>query len=79
MVRSMETNVYELLREQLDQYSIGFPATESCPTDAMSLALRPEGQRPPIPSSGQELITRTAELRGTSFVPLAVLRRASQD
>ncbi len=51
----------------------------TCPTDALSLALRPEDQRPPIPASGQELITRTAELRGTSFIPLAVLRRASQE
>ncbi len=44
----------------------------TCPTEAISLALKAEGQRTDPPASGRDLMTRTAELRGTSVIPLSM-------
>jgi Na+-translocating ferredoxin:NAD+ oxidoreductase subunit B len=42
----------------------------TCPTEAISLILKPEEQRTPPPSDGRDLMVKTAELRGTSLIPV---------
>jgi ferredoxin len=44
----------------------------TCPTEALTLQLKPEAQRIAPPSSGRDLMTQTAQLRGTSVVPLSM-------
>jgi Fe-S-cluster-containing hydrogenase component 2 len=44
----------------------------TCPTGAMALHLKPEDQRREPPASGKELMQKTAELRGTSLIPLSM-------
>jgi NAD-dependent dihydropyrimidine dehydrogenase PreA subunit len=51
----------------------------ACPPEALRLDRKPEEQCRKVPRSGQELMTMTAEVRGTSLIPLAVLRKNAGD
>jgi Na+-translocating ferredoxin:NAD+ oxidoreductase subunit B len=44
----------------------------TCPTEAISLQLKPEAQCSQPPSSGKDLMVKTAKIRGTSLVPLSM-------
>ncbi|MBI5550899.1 MAG: 4Fe-4S binding protein [Desulfobacterales bacterium] len=44
----------------------------TCPTEAIALQLKSEAQRTAPPSSGRDLMTKTAEARGTSVIPLSM-------
>jgi Na+-translocating ferredoxin:NAD+ oxidoreductase subunit B len=48
----------------------------TCPTGAIEMVLKPEQERIPPPDSGRALMTRTAELRGTSVIPLSMAGKA---
>ncbi len=47
----------------------------TCPVDAIELKLKPEDLRGRPMSSGQELMMKTAEARGTSLIPLSMLEK----
>lgn len=44
----------------------------ACPDSALEMVLKPENERLKPPASGRKLMTRTAKLRGTSLIPLAM-------
>jgi ferredoxin len=44
----------------------------TCPTEALALRHKPEAQRSAPPSSGRDLMTQTAQVRGTSVIPLSM-------
>ncbi len=44
----------------------------TCPTEAIALQLKPAAQRNAPPSSGRDLMTQTAQVRGTSVIPLSM-------
>jgi len=44
----------------------------TCPSGAMEMVLKPEEERVAPPDSGRTLMARTAELRGTSLIPLSM-------
>ena len=69
----------EIMAVDLDRcIGCGLCVTE-CPSDALRLELKPEDQRrEPFPSP-QDLVTKTCEVRGTSIIPLAVLRGDSTE
>ena len=47
----------------------------TCPTEAITLELKPDVQRNDPPSSGRDLMIKTAELRGTSVIPLSMQKK----
>jgi len=48
----------------------------TCPVEAITLKLKPEETRGKPMSSGQELMMKTAEARGTSLIPLSMLEES---
>jgi Fe-S-cluster-containing hydrogenase component 2 len=44
----------------------------SCPTEALSMIVKPEGKQYLPPESGMDLMLKTAEKRGTSLIPLSM-------
>lgn len=47
----------------------------TCPVEAITLKLKPEDTRGKPMESGQELMMKTAEARGTSVIPLSMLEK----
>jgi Na+-translocating ferredoxin:NAD+ oxidoreductase subunit B len=47
----------------------------TCPTEAISMQLKSEAEYIKPPSSGRKLMTRTANLRGKSLVPLSMVNK----
>jgi len=48
----------------------------TCPVEAITLKLKPEDTRGRPMESGQELMMKTAEARGTSLIPLSMLEKS---
>jgi len=48
----------------------------TCPVEAITLKLKPEDTRGKPMESGQELMMKTAEARGTSVIPLSMLEKS---
>lgn len=44
----------------------------TCPTEAIQIELKPEDQRVAPPDGGKDLMMRTADMRGTSVIPLSM-------
>jgi Na+-translocating ferredoxin:NAD+ oxidoreductase subunit B len=51
----------------------------TCPSEAIRMVLKPESERIKPPSNGRKLMTRTAKLRGTSLVPLSMMKDLSRE
>mgnify|MGYP001065722584 CR=1 FL=1 len=50
----------------------------TCPTEALRLEQKPEDQRRTPPASGQDLMLQTAQVRGTTLVPLSAIRKQQE-
>jgi len=49
----------------------------TCPVEAIRLEEKPEEMQNPLPASGQELMTKTAEKRGTSLIPIKMQQQVA--
>ena len=49
----------------------------TCPSEALSLKLKPESQRRELPATGKDYFMQMASLRGKSLIPLNIIKKAS--
>ncbi len=49
----------------------------TCPVEAIRLEEKPKDMQLPLPASGQELMAKTAEIRGTSLIPIKMQQQVA--